>query len=1108
VAADRLIDLLWGDDAPKAAVSLQAYVSNLRRALEPDRRPREAATVLLTQPPGYRLTVPRAALDATRFEDLVREGRRLLVAGDSLAARASLDRALADWAGPPLPELAALPLVVDAQTRLGALQGSALEAAAEADLALGDHERALARLEPDAGTHALREHFQGLLALARYRSGRQTDALRTIDAVRRALADVGLEPGTELRRLETDLLAQSPDLDWRPTAGPSPTVVTEARRPAGPAPRPSTDPFVGRAVELAALTGALDDARAARGGVAMIIGEPGVGKTRLADELAVIARQLGVVVARARCPEDGAAPPYWPVTQLTAELVRAGAPAALFPDVEGDVPAFELRRQAARAVVGAPAPALLVVDDLQWADPDSLRMLEHIAGELRMSRVLLVVTVRPPEDATPDAVVDCLAGLTRAAGSIRLDLVGLAEEAVGQWLAAKTGHPVAADVVAVVHHRTGGNALFVRELSELFSGDGELGDEDATRAAAHIPRGVQFVVRRRVTRLPAETQRLLSTASVVGRSFDLAVLAAVQDEADAVVLERLVPALDAGLVGAGDEPATFRFSHALVAEALAAEVNAARRAMIHAATARVLDALGATDAAIVAHHALEGMAAGTAALAYAMSARAAQHATARIAHAFAAGHWRRALVALERAHPDDRATRFDVLMDLAKSLQRADLIADAQRTILAAISLAEAGGDREAMGAAATLVNTPSIWANQAYGVVDEEVVSALERTLVAIGPEDSPTRALVLGALAGEMAFSADVDRLDAYSDEAVTIARRVGDPIIRGTVLINRFHALMGNESLPARRVAVQEALALADAGGLPDELAVVAHFRDAAVRFEDADVDGCEAALERCRPFVEGARGFGFRSQLGWYRALIEVVRGRYEEARLESERAYELHRHGRNRDSDLIRAAVELAIRHDLGTDGPPFGLLAGFAAGTGFEPTLREYLSAIALEADAHADVAALLPPPGHVPPARRNDHAMLLTHTAAAHVRADLGDADAAAVLVERLAPFAGRLTSVGAAPPTFGLVDLALARVLSVIGRRDEARAAFAAAVTGHERAGAPAWLARSLLYQGGFLVEAGEVDAGGAALARASAIAERYRLVHVARRAAAAAK
>ncbi|HEX4820430.1 MAG TPA: BREX system ATP-binding domain-containing protein, partial [Acidimicrobiales bacterium] len=379
VATDRIVELLWGEDAPKARTSLQAYISHLRRILDPE--------VLLTQPPGYRLAVERNDVDVFRFLELVTAGRTQLREGDASTARATLEDALALWIGTPIPEFADEPFAVDLHERLLAARVGAIETVAEADLALGDQGSAVSRLEAEAANHPLQERLHELLALALYRSGRQADALRTIDRVRRALADTaGLELGPDLRRLEADVLAHAPRLDRQAPA-----------QDPRPAPTASASMLVGRDEEQRILAEALDRAERGQGGIAVVIGEPGIGKTRLLEALRESASTRGFSTAWARCAESGAAPPFWPITQISEQLRDAGVLGAEMvapDDRDSDETAaarmrFELHRAVAARLARFDRPLLAVIDDIQWADPDSLRLLEHVAGELASTHVLI-----------------------------------------------------------------------------------------------------------------------------------------------------------------------------------------------------------------------------------------------------------------------------------------------------------------------------------------------------------------------------------------------------------------------------------------------------------------------------------------------------------------------------------------------------------------------------------------------------------------------------------------------------------------------------------------------------------------------------------------------
>ena len=342
VSLDRLVEELWGEEPPpQAAASLQTYVSNLRRALEPDRPARAPSRVLVSQPPGYRLVVGAGDLDAARFAALATEGHRLLQAGRPAAAAGVLREGLALWRGPALVEVADEAFAQAERNRLEELRVAALEDRLAADLDLGGHAAVVAELEGLAGRYRFRERLAGLLMLALYRSGRQGEALQAFQAARRALADeLGIDPGRWLRQLETGILRQDPGLDWTPPPqepGPSPGEAGGSAGEAGPAlaasvtqrPQAAADELVGRDDQLAALDGVLAGAGGGRGRVVLVAGEPGIGKTRLAEEAARRGAAAGMQVAWGRCHEGDGAPTLWPWTQVVRQLAAELGPGQL-----------------------------------------------------------------------------------------------------------------------------------------------------------------------------------------------------------------------------------------------------------------------------------------------------------------------------------------------------------------------------------------------------------------------------------------------------------------------------------------------------------------------------------------------------------------------------------------------------------------------------------------------------------------------------------------------------------------------------------------------------------------------------------------------------------
>ncbi|MEA2404670.1 MAG: hypothetical protein QOE08_1317, partial [Thermoleophilaceae bacterium] len=312
VSSDVLIAALWGQDGRHgSSKALQIAVSRLRRALEPELADGRESRVLVTRPPGYELKVATGELDLERFEQGVASGREALHAGDAATAARRLREALALWRGPPLADLAYERFPPADAARLDDLRLSATEGRVAADLELGRHAELTGELERLVADHPYRERLWRALMLALYRSGRQADALDVYARMRRVLVEeLGIEPSRELKDLQRGILAHDAALELEP-------------------PPEAWEGFVGRKREMARLLGALDSSLAGAGATVLVGGEPGIGKSRLAEELAARARKRHSRVLVGRCWEAGGAPPYWPWVQVLRAYARDTGEAAL-----------------------------------------------------------------------------------------------------------------------------------------------------------------------------------------------------------------------------------------------------------------------------------------------------------------------------------------------------------------------------------------------------------------------------------------------------------------------------------------------------------------------------------------------------------------------------------------------------------------------------------------------------------------------------------------------------------------------------------------------------------------------------------------------------------
>ncbi len=819
VAVDVIVDLLWGDGPPAGvAGTLQAYVSGLRRVLEPDRPRRAPAGVLVTAAPGYALRLAPDGLDAERFERLVDDQHRrvqllsqygppALSADDLGACTAALDDALGLWRGTPYAELEDAPQAVAERTRLEELRLVALEDRAVASLALGQHATVAADLEAMTAEHPLRERLWVLRALALTRAGRQADALQVLREVRDLLdEELGIEPNAELRELQTAVLRQDPSLAWvaPPQQPGTPFVPARAEPQPGPTPASGADwPLVGRDADLAALAEAWDRARSGMPTYAVLTGEPGIGKSRLAAELVAAARLTGARICIGRCSQDDGAPPLWPWSTVLEALGSS------LPETRAEVDSDEFRafERIARTVRDAARlePVLVVLDDLHWADTCSLRVLRLLVETAQDGKLLVLLTWRESPEPT-GALADVAEAVARRHAT-RRSLGGLAPDDVGEVFATVAHNRPTPDQADALRERTDGNPFYVVEYARLA---GERADLAQLLAEEHPPAGVQEVLTRRLARLPESTVGALRTAAVIGRRFDAPTLALATGIDPDDLLDVVEPAEAAGLVrDVGVE--RFAFAHALVRDTLVAGLSATRRARVHARVAEALEGLPerATE------RALHWEAAGPSYVGRAWRAAvdAAALARRRYAHEQSALLLRGALDTMTEDPAAGPRERYDVLMQLIDAYRWSAMWPELTRTVGEAVAVGESLGDVELTARAAIATTQGTLWQSAAPGEVHEEVVAALRRSLDRLPATDGALRCRVLLSLANELYYGARFDERRALVDEALAMARRLDDDALLLDACQTSFSSLWRASTAVERLALAEESLALAE-------------------------------------------------------------------------------------------------------------------------------------------------------------------------------------------------------------------------------------------------------------------------------------------------------
>jgi DNA-binding SARP family transcriptional activator len=884
---DRLIDELWGERPPAtAAKTLQAHVSRLRKALGADHG------AVVTRPHGYEFRLEPGCVDAYRFERLVGEGRGALATGRPQRALVKLQEALALWRGPPLADLAYEPFAQREIARLDELRIAALEQLIETRLALGGHAELVGELETLIDEHPYRERLRAQLMLALYRSDRQADALQAYQDARRTLVEeLGIEPGERLRELERAILAQDPALHLTAEAKPAGTSLGSA--------------FVGREHELAELAGGVDDAFSGRGRLFLLSGEPGIGKSRLADELSAHATARGARVLVGRCWEAGGAPAYWPWVQSLRSYVREAEPDLLlaqlgagaadlaqimpelrerYPDLpemrslDGEAARFRLFDAAAEFLrrVSQSRPLVLVLDDLHAADAPSLLLLRFLARELGSTHILLLGAYRDVDPSPAQPLTELLAEVTRERVTRRIVLGGLSERDVAHYVALTASEIASSDVVAGLHGQTEGNPLFVGEFVRLLSAEG-VASRTAAEARLAVPQGIRDVIARRLTHLSDACDRMLVLASVIGREFDVDSLARMADVADDELLDALDEALAAGVVSdLPDVAGRLRFAHVLIRDTLHEGLTAARRVRLHRLVVEALEARHGDEPgphlAELAHHSVAG---GDLAKGLRYAWQAGDRALGLLAYEEAARLYR---VALECVHPQDEQARCELLLAVGESQDSAGAFAVAKTAFLDAAAIARNLGLARELARAAAGYGGRFMWARAAG---DDKLVPLLCEGLAALSEDDVELRARLLARLAGVLRDERSRERRDALSREAVQLARQSGNPAALAFALDGRLAAMDAPDVAAEGVTLARELRGVADRIGDRERVVnALDHERTRLVM--TGDLREAEAALEEAGHLYDDLRQPAQLWQHYSARAMFALAAGRLSEA----------------------------------------------------------------------------------------------------------------------------------------------------------------------------------------------------------------------------------
>ncbi|MDN3520991.1 helix-turn-helix transcriptional regulator [Halomonas ramblicola] len=851
--------------------------------------------------------------------------------------------------------------------------------------------------------------------------------------------------------------------------------------------------FIGRQAELAALDAAMQQSCAGQGRIVLLSGDPGIGKTHTAQEFATRAEQQGMRVFWGRCYEEPGAPLYWPWLQLLRGWLEE-ADAALsgeIPDSDAGVIAEllpELRQRLPDLIEPPPIedpaqarfrlldtltrfwqraarhqPLVLILDDLHWVDTASLKLLEFLAREIATSPLLLLGSFRDNELRRQHPLSDTLGELSRLSHCQRLPLSGMSRDETERFLGSLAGDLPLTAVATAIYQHSEGNPLFMRELSRHLLQEGLPADGVVPR----IPAGIREIIGQRLNRLSRDCNRLLGMAAVIGRRFELELLAGLALP-ETELLDILDEALEAHIVEALPQPGRFQFSHALVRETLYEELSTTRRMRLHRQAGEQLETLHRHDLQTrlpeLAHHFAEAAPAGTAETAIDYAQRAGARADTLLAYEEAVHFYHLALQLQEQYLTQDSERRCRLLLALAEARNRAGGRADESLNIFVQAAELARHADPVADWAVAMLARAALGYESVGWriGRHGDQAVALLEEALAALEPSAERLRAELLAALCRANIYCDRPQAAHAALQQATRLARRLGDPLTLFEALSAIVPARSWPEHLDERLAAAREALELVSQAGHPEWAVGDMTGWYIGDLMEYGDIDSARAVLELHmrvanawrQPFLQAV---GLSAQ-----SMLTTHRGRFAEAEQQARENLIVGRRFSPDHAEGVFGMQMFTLRREQGRLGELQPALRHFVRNTpeaaAWRPGLAVLYADLELVEEARIEFKYLMTDELK---AVARDAMWSTSITYLAEVCARLDEAEYAPTLYRFLLPYVGRNIVSGAHTACYGSADRFLGMLAVTLKQWDTAERHFQTALAMDERTGGWPWLA-----------------------------------------------
>jgi tetratricopeptide (TPR) repeat protein len=865
-----------------------------------------------------------------------------------------------------------------------------------------------------------------------------------------------------------------------------------------------TGTFFGRQAEFDELVQALDAASRAEGRLFLIGGEPGIGKSRLADEVAQRGKSHGATVLWGKCWEAGGAPAYWPWTQCLRTYFRGQKPdtlreqlgpgaadiAQMLPEVEALVPdlpplplvdpesaRFRLFDSTSNLLRSAAESGTLVVviDDLHAIDTASLLFLRFLAGQIGDMRILMLATYRDVELSPDHPVTAYITDLAREPTTRSLHLGGLTEHDLAMLVERASGEAPGDALVSALHRRTNGNPLFAGEALRMLAAEGRsVGGEADIRMS--IPGAVREVIMRRLDQLSAAGRQTMTPASVLGPEVYIQALRPLAD----LDIEEFAEAVDEAaasglLVEAVGALGRLRFSHDLVREVLYEEITPLQRALLHWRAGEVLENLHSSDLgphlAEIAHHYFEGASVGSAGKAVEYCRKAAEYVSGQLAYEEAVHLYGMALQASELKGAIDPPERGEILLGLGDAQVRSGSFLVARETFSQTFDLARSAGLARLVGQAALGYGGRFVWARAGE---DPHIVPMLQDALVMLGGDDDAMRVRLLARLAGALRDSPDREHSASLSKQALDLARSLDHPATLAHALDGRIWSIWWPEN-PTERLDLSAELRQLAAEIRDGELMVEGHIAAWGALLELGSAHEAKTQVDMIIRVAEELRQPAQLWIADSASALMLLFEGRFGPAEDKIRATLEADDPTSVRDH-LSAARLQMFIlRREQGRGGEVEDLVRAsvdeFPSYPLHRPALACLLSDLGRRAEAQAVFDELATNEFSV---FHRDSEWILATSLAAEACVLLGEKDAGGILYDQLLPFRGR-HAVGMNEGSLGALDRYLGLLAQLLGKVDEAEHHFEDAIAMNERMGAWPWVAHCQHDLAGLLLSRG---------------------------------